>query len=153
VPHPEERLTGRERRRLRLGRENGYLNATCRNHQTLLSAYTRWCWHLRIPVVWVERRSPYSRYGRVRLDLYTSQLRLSPAGEAELRALAIRSSTSPHDGRWDFIPLRDLDRLARLVFRGAARPENHQPNHALPPQSPARQATALFVVGQRVATG
>ena len=146
--HPEAHLTGRQRRRLRLGRENGYLNAACRDHPKLLAAYTRWCWRLRIPVVWSERRSPHSRYGRVRLDLYTTSERLSAAGEAELLALAFHATTSPHDARWEFIPLRDLDRLAAAVLRAATRPANHQPHRACPAALPARQPANVLFIGQ-----
>ena len=145
---PEDQLTGRQRRRLRLGRENGYLNATCRDPDKLLAAYTRWCWRLRIPVVWSERRSPYSRYGRVRLDLYTTSERLTTAGEAEVRALAFHATTSPDDARWELIPLRDLDRLAAAVFRAVTRPANHQPNRVCPAALPARQAANVYFMDQ-----
>jgi hypothetical protein len=145
---PEAHLTGRQRRRLRLGRENGYLNAACRDHPKLLAAYARWCWRLRIPIVWSERRSPRSKYGRVRLDLYTTSERLSAAGEAELRALAFHATTSPHDARWEFIPLRDVDRLAAAVFRAATRAANHQPHRACLAALPDRQGANVFVIGQ-----
>jgi hypothetical protein len=144
----EAHLTGRQRRRLRLGRENGYLNAACRDHPKLLAAYARWCWRLRIPFVWSERRSPHSRYGLVRLDLYTTSERLSAGGEAQLRALAFHATTSPHDARWEFIPMRDLDRLAAAVFRTATRPANHQPNRVCPGALAARQPANVLFMGQ-----
>jgi len=144
----EAHLTGRQPRRLRVGRENGYLNATCRDHPKLLTAYARWCWRLRIPVVWSERRSPHSRYGRVRLDLYTTSERLSAAGEAEMRALAFHETTSPHDARWEFIPLLELDRLAAAVLRASTRPANHQPNRVCPAVIPDRQAANVYVIDQ-----
>jgi hypothetical protein len=146
--HPEAHLPGRQRSRLRLGRETGYLNAACRNPEKLLAAYARWCWRLRIPVVWPERRSRYSRYGRVRLELYTTSRRLTAAGEAEMRALGLHATASPHDARWEFIPLRDLDRLAAAVYRASARPANHQRNRACPPAIPVRQSANLFLIGQ-----
>jgi hypothetical protein len=137
--HPEAHFTRRQRRRLSLARENGYLNAVCRESEKLLAAFARWCWLLRIPVVWSERCSPRSRFGRVHLDLFTTPHRLTADCQADLRSMAGRVTTSPHDAHWERIPLRDLDRIAAAVFRAATRPENHQPNRAYPP---ARQPEA-----------
>jgi hypothetical protein len=133
IIHPEARFTGRQRRRLNQARENGYLNAVCRDCLKLLAAYARWCWHLRIPVVWSERCSPRSRYGRVHLDLFTTPSRLTADCQADMRSLALRVTTSPHDAHWERIPLRDLDRVAAAVFRASTRPGNRQPNRAQPP--------------------
>jgi hypothetical protein len=146
--HPEAQLTGRQRSRLRLARENGYLNAACRDPQTLLAAYSRWCWHLRIPVVWSERRSPHSRYGRVCLDLYTTANRLTAEGQADLQDLAPGASLSPHDARWEHVPVRDLDRLAAAVLHAYTRAANCQPNRAGPPAFLAGMPAKLFVVEQ-----
>lgn len=99
----ENRFTGRQRRRLSTARENGYLNAVCRDGQKLLAAYSQWCWRMRIPVVWSERCSPRSRYGRVRLDLFTTPNRLTADCQADLQSLAGRVTTSPHDARWERI--------------------------------------------------
>jgi hypothetical protein len=146
--HPEAQLTGRQRRRLRLARENGYLNAACRDPRKLLEAYSRWCWRLRIPVVWSERHSPRSRYGRVRLDLYTTAIRLTAAGQAELQDLAPRASMSPHDARWEHVPVRDLDRIAAAVFRACTRAANYQPNRGYPPAFLAGMPAKVFVMDQ-----
>jgi hypothetical protein len=140
--HPEAHFTGRQRRRLSLARENGYLNAACRYHEKLLAAHARWCWSLRIPVVWSERRSPRSRYGLVHLDLFTTPHRLTADCQADMRSLAPRATTSPHDARWERIPLGDLDRIAAAVFRASTRPGNYQPNGAHAPALPARLPAA-----------
>src|SRR5271157_753438 len=66
--HSDVLLGGRQRARLRAARENGYLNARCAAHQLLVQAFSLWCWRLRIPMVWLEYRTPRSRYGRVHLD-------------------------------------------------------------------------------------
>jgi hypothetical protein len=124
--HPESQFTGRERRRLSLARENGYLNAVCRDGRKLLAAYAQWCWRLRIPVVWSERCSPRSRYGRVRLDLFTTPNRLTADCQADMLSLSRRVTTSPHDARLDRVPLGELDRLATAVFRAATRPGNYR---------------------------
>jgi hypothetical protein len=143
--HPEARFTGRLRRHLSLARENGYLNAATADRQKLLGTYARWCWHLRIPVVWSERCSPRSRYGRVHLDLFTTPHRLTADCQADMQSLAPHSTTSPHDARWDRIPLRDLDRLAAAVLRASTRPGNQQPNRARSPALPARLPAAKVV--------
>lgn len=126
--HPDTQFTGRERRRLSLARENGYLNAHCRDGRKLLAAYAQWCWRVRIPVVWSERCSPRSRYGRVRLDLFTTPNRLTADCQADMKCLSKRATTSPHDARWERVPLGDLDRLAAAVFRASTRPGNYRFN-------------------------
>lgn len=135
--HPEARFTGRQRGCLSRARENGYLNAASRNRRKLLDTYARWCWHLRIPVVWSERCSPRSRYGRVHLDLFTTPHRLTADCQADLQSLARRSATSPHDAHLDRIPLCDLDRIAAAVLRASTRPDNQQPNFAHPQAIPS----------------
>jgi hypothetical protein len=126
--HPDNQFTGCQRRRLSLARENGYLNARCREGHKLLAAYAQWCWRLRIPVVWSERCSPRSRYGRVRLDLFTTPNRLTADCQADMLSLSRRVTTSPHDACWERIPLGQLDRLAAAVFRASTRPGNYQFN-------------------------
>ncbi len=98
----------------------------CRDPADLLRAHTRWCWRLKLPVVWTERLSPYSRYGRVRLDLFTTPYRLSAEAQVKLRDLASRAITSPHDVCLERIPKRDLDRLAAAVLRIAVTQTNLQ---------------------------
>jgi hypothetical protein len=146
--HPEAPLTGQQRRRLSLARENGYLNAARGDAGKLLAAYARWCWRLRIPVVWSERCSPRSRYGRVCLDLYTTSNRLTAAGQAEMQDLALHARASPHDARWEHIPVRDLDRLAAAAFRSCTRPVNYQPNRAQPPAFLAALAAKVTAIDQ-----
>ena len=71
-----------------------------------------------------------------------------------MRALAFHATTSPHDACWEFIPLRDLDRLSAAVFRAYTRAANHRPNCAAAPAHPARQAANVFSIGQsRAASG
>jgi hypothetical protein len=153
--HPEAQLTGRQRRRLSLARENGYLNAVCRDNRGLVAAYARWCWSLRIPVVWSERCSPRSRYGRVRLDLFTTPHRLTADCQADMLSLAQRATASPHDALLERIPKGDLDRIAAAVFHASIRPGNYQPNRAQPPALPARlpEARVLEFDQPRAAVG
>jgi hypothetical protein len=125
--HSDAHLAGRQRARLRLARENGYLNARCAAHQLLVQAFSLWCWRLRIPMVWLEYRTPRSRYGRVHLDMFTTSNRLTAAGQAEMVALG-QARASPHDACWERVPLRDLERLASSVLRAAVRPGNYEPN-------------------------
>jgi len=127
--HPEAHLAGRERTRLRVARENGYLNARSADNQRLVEAFSLWCWRLKIPMVWLERRTPRSRYGRVRLDMFTTANMLTAAGQAEMKALG-QARASPHDACWDRVPLRELDRMANTVFRAATRTGNYEPNRS-----------------------
>ena len=80
-------MNGRERTRLRKARENGYLDACCSGNRALVHAYGLWCWRLRIPTVWLERRTFYSRYARVHLEMFTSANRLAEGGQAGMKAI------------------------------------------------------------------
>lgn len=108
-------------------------------------AHARWCWRLRLPLVWTEGMSRYSRYGRVCVDLYTTSFRLTPAGEAELRALAFHARTSAHDACWEKTPRSELDALARAAYRATMRAGNYEANHASNGARP-------FLVGRRKGT-
>jgi hypothetical protein len=121
----EANLNGRERKKLREARENGYLDACHAPMANLLMAFALWCWRLKLPVVWFERHSPRSRYGRIGLDLYTTSNRLTERGLAEMRGLAPGAvDISPHDARWSKVPIGRLDELAARVIRAAVRTGN-----------------------------
>ena len=124
----ERQLRGRARTRLRLARENGYLDARIREWRVVLQIYSLWCWRLKLPLVWIERCSRYSRYGRVHLDLYTTGGVLSARAIAGLEKC---SRASPYDAHWDRVPLGDLYRVAAAAMRMATRPGNTQPNRQL----------------------
>ena len=128
--HPDLRLTGLERRRLRLARENGFLDAACRDHQALVKAYGLWCWRLRIPMVWFERQSRYSRYGLLHLEMLTTPHTLTVTGQATLTALA-PTRVSAHEAAWRRVPRAALAGLAHSAFRAAVHAGNYQLN---PPQ-------------------
>jgi hypothetical protein len=123
----EQRLTGRDRTRLEQARANGYLNAVCRSGRRLARAHAFWCWRLRVPMIWYERKSPRSRYGRVHLDLFTTVVALTEAGQTEmtdiLRRLHLpgRVVVSPDDAHWEDVPRKRLEELARAVARAATR--------------------------------
>jgi hypothetical protein len=128
----EDSLTGRERSRLRRARESGFLNACCRSPEAIRNAHSFWCWKLRLPVVWFERLSPRSRYGRVRVDLFTTPNVLNAKGEAELRGHGARltvsgpASISAHEATWGRVPLHQMEELARLALRTALRTGNYE---------------------------
>uniref|UniRef100_Q02A13 Uncharacterized protein n=1 Tax=Solibacter usitatus (strain Ellin6076) TaxID=234267 RepID=Q02A13_SOLUE len=120
----EDTFTGRERSRLRRARESGYLNAACQSHEAIRDAHSFWCWRLRLPVVWFERLSPRSKYGRVQVDLFTTPNVFTRQGEAELLRLACPGSISSHEASWPRVPLGQLEELARLALRATLRPSN-----------------------------
>jgi hypothetical protein len=127
-------MNRREHTRLGKARENGYLDARCKDNQALVRAYGMWCWRLKIPMVWLERRTRYSKYGRVQLEMFTSANRLSVRGEAAMEAIcapaniAAWTQISAHDARWEHVALPNARELARAVFRAATRPENYEVN-------------------------
>ena len=125
----EAQLAGRQRTRLRVARENGYLDARCAVNQRLVETFSLWCWRLKIPMVWLELCTPRSRYGRVRLDMFTTANMLTDAGQAGMQALG-PARTSPHDACWERVPAGELHRLASSVFRAATRAGNYEPNRS-----------------------
>ena len=124
----------REQTRLRRAREVGYLDARCENNQALVRAYGMWCWRLKIPLVWLERRTRYSKYGRVHLEMYTSANRLTAGGQAGIKAICAPSNAaawtqvSAHDARWEHVALLNAPEVARAAFRAATRQENYERN-------------------------
>ena len=120
VPFPPRRDGDEIASWLRQARENGYLDARGPDAAKLLRAYGLWCWLLRLPVVWLDRQSPYSRYGSVGLDLFTTANRLSEQGLAEMQGLAPGPvDISPHDAVWSRVLRANLPELAGRVMKAA----------------------------------
>jgi hypothetical protein len=138
-------MNGRERTRLRKARESGYLDARCRDNGALVHAYGLWCWRLKIPMVWLERRTLYSRYGRVQLEMFTSSNRLTTTGQDGMKAVcapgnaAAWTRVSPHEACWDHVALPNATELAHAVFRVAIRPENCERNEIRVESMPGRK--------------
>ena len=122
----------RERRALGAVRANGYLDGRGSAGQQVAKAYAQWCWRLKVPLVWFDRRSPRSKYGRLRLDLFTTALRLTRAGQSALKGLGPPGSAvvSPHDAWWESVPLADLEGLAVIVLKTALTKGNAELNRA-----------------------
>lgn len=111
---------------LEQARLNGYLNATYGSHRDeLLRSHGFWCWKLRIPLVCYERNTPRSRFGSVRLDLFTTSHALTGQAQAELACLTGQATISPYDGVWTNVPASDLESVARIVYRIATRRGNY----------------------------
>ena len=127
-------MNGRERTRLRKARENGYLDACCQLNGALVHAYGLWCWRLKIPMVWLERRTRYSRYARVHLEMFTSANRLATVGQESMKDICAPGNTatwtrvSPHNACWDHVAVPNAAELAHAVFRAAIRPQNYERN-------------------------
>src|SRR3954471_12942692 len=113
-------MNRREQSRLENARENGYLDARCHDNQALVRAYGMWCWRLKIPMVWVERRTRYSQFGRVQLEMFTSANRLTACGQAVMRDVcapgnaAKWTQVSAHDASWNHVALPNVRELARV---------------------------------------
>jgi hypothetical protein len=127
VAMAEWSLSSRQRGRLRRAREEGYLEVRAPDGAETLRVHGAWCWRLRLPVVWWERISPRSRYGRVRLDLLTTAERLTEVGHTEMGSLAPWvAAVSRDDATWDRVPLGELRYLAGRVLHAAVRPGNRE---------------------------
>jgi hypothetical protein len=152
--HARTRFSGRERRRLERARENGYLDATCARNREIGEAHRLWCWRLRLPAVWFERRTPYSRYGRVHLDLFTTANVLTDNGQTAMKALGARLgisgmlTISSHDVCWDRVPLRRLGELAKAVFKTAVKAGNCQFNRSNSGNNTGRGPAKLVSISQ-----
>lgn len=124
-------FTGRDPRRLQLARERGYLDARCPSGPKLLQAHGKWCWRLKVPMVWYERLTPHSRFGRVHMDLFTTPNSLTAAGRAQLEELASKHAGSrveitTNDAHWERVRLNAIDKLASAVFRATVRAGNYR---------------------------
>jgi len=120
-------LTRGARRRLQQAHESGYLDATCRDNGAIVKAHGLWCWRLKLPMVWFERNSPRSRFGRLRLDMLTTPNMLTGAGQAALKALG-EGPVSAHDAVWESVPLPRLKKMAHAAFRAALQAQNYRRN-------------------------
>jgi hypothetical protein len=127
-------MNGRAQTRLRKAREDGYLDARCPENQLLLQAFGMWCWRLKLPMVWLERRTPYSRYTRVKLEMFTSNNLLNQRGRQRLQAVcapgnrAAWTNISAHQADWDHVARASARELARAVFRAAVNCGNYEKN-------------------------
>lgn len=128
----DKQLTSGVRRRLGRARENGYLNATCESSQRIVHSHGFWCWRLRVPLIWFERKSPRSKYGRVHLDLFTTANVLTEEGQAGLDGLGERFEVrgrvviSAGTGLWEDVPVERIEELCRTVYRIATRLGNYE---------------------------
>jgi len=140
-------------RRLQRAREHGYLDARRPDCLKFVKAYGLWCWRLKIPMIWLERRSSHSKYGRVRLDMMTTANMLTAAGQGKMRALGA-TRASPHDACWERVPMGQLEATAHEVLRAATRIGNYQANRSKLVSIDQRRAGRLFKMGsRRAATG
>jgi hypothetical protein len=111
---------------LRRARDCGYLDAA--SDRSLPNWHSRWCWRLRIPVIWMERCSPHSKYGRLHLDLFTTTQALTPLGREALQGLSARLGIAgepritAHDACWERVRIERLEPLAEAVLKTVTRP-------------------------------
>lgn len=147
------KIIGRQRACLERARASGYLNAISRSGGGILRRYGLWCWTLRIPLIWYERKSPRSRCARIHLELFTTANALTEQGQAELAGIGrqhgLRGSVtlSPAGGIWEDVPTDRAGELSRRILKLATRPGNYEllePGPSLKPAS--RWAPASNVV-------
>ena len=78
-------------------------------------------------MVWLERRTPCSRYGRVKLEMFTTANQLTAAGQDRMNGICAPGNAakwtrvSAHDACWDHVALPNAKEVARAVFRAAIR--------------------------------
>jgi hypothetical protein len=139
-------LTRRDRSLLDRARRNGYLEITRGRRPDLVRAYGFWCWKLRIPFLSIERDSPRSRVGTVRLDLFTTPYLLTEQGRTELARLP-GATITPYDGIWQNVPESGLETVARSVYRIATR---HGSYELRPPARSPELAKLIAAIGEAV---
>ena len=131
-PSTNQTIAGRGRRHIERARINGYLKATSAANPAMVRIHAFWCWKLRIPLIWFERKSPRSKYGQVHLDLFTTANVLTESGRRELETLRERFRisgrvvVSPFDAVWEGVLLRSMDEVCHTVFRIATRLGNYE---------------------------
>ncbi|HEX3747175.1 MAG TPA: hypothetical protein VHW09_24735 [Bryobacteraceae bacterium] len=144
-------LTPRDRRRLQQARENGYLNAACRDSRAVVKAYGLWCWRLKLPMLWFERLSPYSRFANLRLDMLTTPNMLTVVGQQALAALADGQITA-HDAVWQRIPMALAPKVAHGALRAVLQVEHYRLNRTPTAKIDARRKQTLKLVPRKRAT-
>ena len=130
--------------------ENGYLDATCRANAAIVKAHGLWCWRLKVPMVWFERRSPRSRLGCLRLDMLTTPNMLTGAGQAALKALGDGQVTA-HDAVWENVPLPRLAKMSHAALRAAIQAPNYRLNRTPLAKIDARRKS-LKLVPRKIAS-
>ena len=127
-------MSGREQTRLRKAYEDGYLDARCQENKTLLQAFGMWCWRLKLPMVWLERRTRYSRYAQVKLEMFTSNNSLNQMARERLQAVCVPGnrgagkSITADGAVWDHVAQSNAREVARVAFRAAINCGNYQKN-------------------------
>jgi hypothetical protein len=97
-----------------------------------MEAFGLWCWPLKVPMVWFERQSPRSKYGNVRLELFTTANRLTANGQQAMQAICDsftvkgRAQVSPYSASCNRLPINRLEELAKGLFRTATRMGNYE---------------------------
>lgn len=78
-------------------------------------------------MVWLERRTPCSRYRRVQLEMFTTANQLTAGGQDRMNGICVPGNdakwtrVSAHDACWDHVALPNAVEVARAVFRAAIR--------------------------------
>ena len=136
-PLNDVNLNGRELGTLGRAREHGYLDQRNQVRESLLRAYERWCWTMKIPIVRIRRRSPRSRYCVVLLEMYTTPNTLSVEGQQAMARLGEKGSRhgdlslSAYGGEFGGIPAMESMKFARELFRVATTLAYYIPDMAL----------------------
>src|ERR1019366_6482921 len=112
-------MNGRERTRLA---KSAGKRISGRGLQTQWGARPR-LWIVVLAPEDTERRTRYSRYARVHLEMFTSANRLAAGGQASMKAIcapgnaATWTRVSPHNVCWDHVAVPNAAELAHAVFR------------------------------------
>ena len=80
-------------------------------------------------MVWFERRTPRSRFGRLHLDMLTTPHMLTGAGQSALKAIGEGRITA-HDAVWELVLLNRAGKMAHAAFRAALQVENYRANRS-----------------------
>ena len=119
-------------RTLGRARDAGFMDATCARSTALLRVYGLWCWRLKLPIIWIERHSPRSKYARVCLEMFTTPNVLTSAARAEIERMCHRMSAggpfaiADYDVFCDRVPLVDAPAMARKLLRIVTSAEGSQ---------------------------
>jgi hypothetical protein len=111
-------------------------------------------------MIWFERSTPRSRYGRLHLDFLTTANRLTAAGQAEMRSLGagrgprVPTRVSAHEVSWEHVPFDEIERFASAAYRAATRIGNYEENRPKLVKIEARRPARILSMGMpRAASG
>ena len=100
---------------------------------------------MKLPMIWFERKTPHSRFGRLRLEMLTTPNVLTGAGQSALKEVG-EGKISAHDAVWELVPLKRAAKMAHAAFRTAIHVKHYRVNRTPVSKIDTRRKRSLKLV-------